>query len=399
MGHGYRNAPSVCTAPTASYATPAPAPMVSNQSNAANMSRVQPTETSTLAPHTQTFTPSNATTSVACPAPTPAQLTSRPGLSAPIRRPAPPEMQNGWERGQYEGVVGTPQGSARAAGSATWRGSHSQLGISGEGSMGEWSSAPGQTTTGLSVGANLSARAGTGTDGSSGGGGLETSINSPGASATRTTTTDGNGRPTNMYGASFNPTPGGSAGAYASTGPNPNGSGDLRARASVGMGTGFGVRFGQTDVDQDGVRENCIGADVEWFSGDVCVEGTGMPGQASVDRINRVANQEEAARRLARNPAATSSPAAGTTVRERQIQAEMSRLQTERDRDEAARRANFNPNDPMNFDPTAPTRAANVRAGGPGPQFVPLNELNSDGTPMSPADRMARDLRNGVLAQ
>jgi len=227
------------------------------------------------------------------------------------------------------------------------RGSNSQLTAGAEVSAGEWTTnaegRPPTQTTGIVAGAGVSMRAGTGTDGESRGAGVEAGVASPGVNFTRSTTTDGNGQPISSVNAGVNMTPGMSVGAYGNTGPNENRSSDVRARASVGVGTGFGVRAGQTDVDQDGVRETCVGVDVEWFSGDLCVEG-GAPGQSTVDHINRVAAREEAERRLARGLAPGEG---GATIQERRINAAMVQVQRERQQ-AAARQAAPNPNDPMN---------------------------------------------------
>ncbi|HEY9843184.1 MAG TPA: hypothetical protein V6D23_22130 [Candidatus Obscuribacterales bacterium] len=279
-------------------------------------------------------------------------------------------------------------------------GEHRRLEGSGGVQAGQWVS-DGQQVQGLNVGGSATARVGTGTDFNSRGAGGEAAAGTGGASATRTTAVDGNGEATSMYGASVG-TPGASAGVYGNTGPNPDSSSDIRARAALGVGTGLGVRIGQTDVDQDGVRENCIGIDVGPFSGDICAEGE--PAQGAINQINRVAAQEEAERRLARGQQPAPAGHDGSTVHERRVNASMRHIQTER----AAERQNrppANPNDPMNRNPLTapPARAADVRpgsvnaAGQTTPQFVPLRDMNPDGTFMSPGQRAARDLQAGIL--
>ena len=117
MGYGYRNAPLTCSAPTASSASPVSAPAVSNQSNAANMNRVQPTETSTLAPSTQTFTPANATSTVACPPLTAEQLICPPGVAPTAQAPTAqgPARVNA-PTAHRSGATPAPTGAPHASG-------------------------------------------------------------------------------------------------------------------------------------------------------------------------------------------------------------------------------------------------------------------------------------------
>ena len=49
---------------------------------------------------------------------------------------------------------------------------------------------------------------------------------------------------------------------------------DMKVRGGVSLGAGLDARMSWGDTDGDGRNEYCIGADVLWFSGDVCVEGS-----------------------------------------------------------------------------------------------------------------------------
>lgn len=271
---------------------------------------------------------------------------------------------------------------------------------------GQWTNQDGQRVSGMNITGSATLRVGNGTDGTGRGGGLEGGVGTGGASATQTTSLDGNQQPLQMYSASVG-TPGASIGTYGSTGPNPNSSSDLRGRVAFGVGEGLGVRVGQTDLDQDGVPENCIGVDVGPFSGDLCAEGS--PAQGALNQIDRVANREEAERRLARGQQPAAPGHDGDTVRERRVNASMREIQGERASEQ--RRAEQHRNtpeyqrDPMNVNPLNPpplranqVRPGNVTPGGQAtPQFVPLMDMNPDGTVMTPGQRAARDLQNGIL--